>query len=167
VAEDGTWLLAWDLVLTGTKFDFRSISDIITSWCSRWSDGSAVSKTCQHMVVAISVARNTWSIPWCFTLIMPWKNPVRGVDLRDANDGCEVLTMTSRLSERSDLLNNVTRSPNQRSIDSWVDCRVTENCFNTFTRDLLAEIEGAGARKREATLQKECSVWHGRADALR
>jgi hypothetical protein len=75
--------------------------------------------------------------------------------------------MTSRLSERSDLLDNVTQSPSQGSIDSWIDLGTVKSRFGIFTRGLLVGIEVAGARKTETTLQKECSVWHSGAEALR
>lgn len=81
--------------------------------------------------------------------------------------GCKVLTLTSRLSERGDLLDSVTQSPSQRSIDSWINLEVVYSRFVIFVRDLLVDVEVACARKTEITLQKECSVWHSRAEALR
>lgn len=119
------------------------------------------------MVVAMSVAESQWAIPSFPELLDPWIFGIRAMVLRDVSAGCEVLTMTSRLSERGDLLDSVTRSPSQGSVDSWIDLEVVYSRFDIFTRDLLVEVEVAGARKTEITLQKECSVWHSRAEALR
>ena len=70
------------------------------------------------MVVAMSVAESQRAIPSFPELLDPWIVEIRAMVLRDVSAGCEVLTMTSRLSERGDLLDRVTRSPSQGSVDS-------------------------------------------------